>query len=67
MENLTLPSPSNIGVDVTADLEASVFSDAYPKCSDFQTKYAALQEHVGSDKHQTFPSLHDSERSSHLY
>ncbi len=39
VENLTLPSPSNIGVDgyaassfVTADLEASVFSDAYPKC-----------------------------------
>jgi hypothetical protein len=62
VENLTLPSPSNIGVDgyaassfVTADLEASVFSDAYPKCSDFQTKYAALQDHVGSDKHQTFP------------
>jgi hypothetical protein len=62
VENLTLPSPSKIGVDgyaassfVTADLEASVFSDAYPKCSDFQTKYAALQEHVGSDKHQTFP------------
>jgi hypothetical protein len=62
VEKLTLPSPSKIGVDgysassfVTADLEASVFSDAYPKCSDFQTKYAALQEHVGSDKHQTFP------------
>ncbi len=62
VENLTLPSPSKIGVDgyaaslfVKADLKASAFSDAYPKCSDFQTKYAALQEHVGSDKHQTFP------------
>jgi hypothetical protein len=62
VENLTLPSPSTIGVDgyaassfVTADLEASIFSDAYPTCSDFQTKYAALQQHVGFDKHQTFP------------
>jgi hypothetical protein len=47
VENLTLPSPSKIGVNgsaassfVTADLEASAFSDAFPKCSDFQTKYA---------------------------
>jgi hypothetical protein len=62
VENLTPPFPSKIGMDgytvssfVTTDLEASVFSDAYPKCSDFQTKYAALQEHVGSDNHQTFP------------
>jgi hypothetical protein len=62
VENLTLPFPSNIGVDdyaassfVTADLEASIFSDAYPTSSDFQTKYDALQEHVGSDKHQKFP------------
>jgi hypothetical protein len=62
VENLTLPFPLKIGMDgyaassfVTADLEGSVFSDAYPKCSDFQTKYAALQEHVGSDNHQTFP------------
>jgi hypothetical protein len=62
VENLTLPSPSKVGMDgyaassfVTADLEASVFSDAYPSCSDFQTKYAALQEHIGSDKHHTFP------------
>ncbi len=62
VEHLTLPSPSKVGVDgyaassfVTADLEASSFSDTYPKCSDFQTKYATLQEHVGSDKHQTFP------------
>ncbi len=62
MEHLTLPSPSKVGVDgytassfVTADLETSSFSDTYPKCSDFQTKHATLQEHVGSDKHQTFP------------
>jgi hypothetical protein len=62
VENLILPSPSKIDVDgyaassfVTVDLEASVFSDTYPKCSDFQTKYTTLQEHVASDKHQTFP------------
>jgi hypothetical protein len=62
VENSILPSPSKIGVDdyaasllITVDLEASAFSDTYPKCSDFQTKYAVLQEHVGSDKHQTFP------------
>jgi hypothetical protein len=62
LENMSLPSPSKIGVDVctassfvTADLEVSAFSDAYPNCSDFQMKYAALQYHVGSDKHQTFP------------
>jgi hypothetical protein len=62
VENLTLPSPSKVGMDgyaassfVTADLEASVFSDAYPSCSDFQSKYDALQEHIGSDKHHTFP------------
>ncbi len=61
MQNLSLSSPSKIGVDgyaassfVSADLEASVFSDAYAKCSDFQTKYAALRERVGSDNHQTF-------------
>jgi hypothetical protein len=36
-------------------LESSSFSDTYPKWSDFQTKHDALQEHVGSDKHQTFP------------
>ncbi len=48
MENLTLPSPAKIGVDGYAAYD-------YPKCSDFQTKYATLQEHVGSDKHQTFP------------
>jgi hypothetical protein len=42
VENLTLPSPPKIGVDdyttssfVTADLEVSIFSDVYPKCSDF--------------------------------
>jgi hypothetical protein len=59
VENLTLPSPSKIGMNdyaacsfVTADLEVSAFSNAYPNCSDFQTKYAALQEHVSSDKHQ---------------
>jgi hypothetical protein len=62
VENLTLPSPSKVGMDghaassfVTVELEASVFSEAYPKCSDFQTRYAALQEHVDSDNHQTFP------------
>jgi hypothetical protein len=62
VENLSLPSPSKIGVDgyaassfVSADLEAGSLSDTYVKCSDFQTKYATLQEHVGSDKHQTFP------------
>ncbi len=62
VDHLTLPSPSKIDVDgyaassfVTVDLEASDFSDAYPKCSDFQTKHASLQEHVGSDKHETFP------------
>jgi hypothetical protein len=62
VENLTLPVPSKIGVDgyaassfVTADLEVSIFSHDYPKCSDFQKKYASLQEHVGSDKHQTLP------------
>jgi len=56
VENLTLPSLSKIGVDgyaassfVTVDVSA--FSDAYSKCSDFQAKDAALQEHVGSDKH----------------
>ena len=72
MEHLTLPSPSKIGVDgyaassfVTADLEASTFSDAYPKCSDFQTKYAALQEHVGSDKHQTFPDYTIGKKKIH--
>ncbi len=38
VENLTLPSPSKVGMDgyaassfVTTDLEASVFSDTYPK------------------------------------
>ncbi len=40
---------------VTTDLEVSAFSDVYPNCSDFQTKYGALQQHVGSDKHPTFP------------
>ncbi len=62
VENLTLPSHSKIGVDgytassfVSTDLEVSAFSDTYPNCSDFQTKYATLQEHVESDKHQTFP------------
>ena len=62
VENLSLPFPLKIGMDgyaassfVTADLEASVFSDAYPSCSDFQSKYAALQEHIGSDKYHTIP------------
>jgi hypothetical protein len=62
VENLTFTSPSKVGMDgyaassfVTVHLEASVFPDTYPKCSDFQKKYAALQEHVGSDNHQTFP------------
>ena len=40
---------------VTADLEVGAYSDAYSTCSDFQAKYAALIQHTGKDKHQTFP------------
>jgi hypothetical protein len=38
-------------------IQRSVWTISVPPLSigDFQTKYAALQEHVGSDKHQTFP------------
>jgi hypothetical protein len=44
VENLSLPPPSKIDMDgcavssfVSVDLETSVFNDAYPKCSDFQS------------------------------
>ncbi len=51
VENLSLPPPSKIGVDgyaassfVSVDSETSAYYDTYPKCSDFQTMYVALQE-----------------------
>ena len=40
---------------VITDLEVGAYSDSYLTCSDFQAKYAALQQHTGVDKHQTFP------------
>jgi hypothetical protein len=51
------PHPRMLAVFLTSNDPRTSWSFqlAYPSCSDFQTKYAALQEHVGTDKHHTFP------------